>query len=160
HHPTVFSDLPLLSCKYTYASHFLHRYCKVSEKQKRQLAIAAKLVSESSSFGHTFCKFCRSEVSSDGSDLPEPPKLKSLGLNTFGNELGSDVCYDSNGDGKLFASLSLAVVPSLRPRECFTKLTASLAARASISAHDTVDGHATSKADLILSMTSNPLIEF
>lgn len=41
-----------------------------------------------------------------------------------------------------------------------TRYTASLAARASISAHETVDGQAFSKAALIVSMTSNPLIEF
>lgn len=41
----------------------------------------AKLVSETAWFGHTFCKFCRSDESSDGSDLPEPPKSNSLGLN-------------------------------------------------------------------------------
>lgn len=41
-----------------------------------------------------------------------------------------------------------------------TRTVESLAARARMSAQDTVSGHSTSNADLISSITSNPLAEF
>lgn len=89
--------------------------------------------------------------------LVDRPRALNLEMSWFKLEVGRGMLLLAAAWLAVLASL----LPSLTSHSGPPRITVeSLAAMASISAHETTPGHAFSTADFMLSMTSNPLAEF